>query len=135
MPLFSSYYSLLRICVFGQSCLKRFSLLQSGSGCGVGAAAGAAGPSRESQCVLGAPRSGHHRPLLGHQHTQSVCGGLGRQGVLSPGRILQTGQGVCVRLPSNNGNCFLNNSSYKVNVAIFLKASECNRISRFKSMQ
>lgn len=69
------------------------SLFQSGSGGGVGAAAGAAGSSREGQCVLGAPRSGHHCALLGHQRTQSFCRGLRRQGVLSPCRILQAGQG------------------------------------------
>lgn len=69
-------------------------LLQSGSGGGVGAAAGAAGTSRESRCVLGAPRSDHHCALLGHQHAQSFCRGLRRQGVSSPCRILQTWQGI-----------------------------------------
>lgn len=67
--------------------------LQSGSGRRVGAAAGAERTSRESQCVLGAPRSGRHCSLLGHQRTQSFCRWLGWQGDLSPCRILQTGQG------------------------------------------
>lgn len=83
----------LCVWLFGMYHLWCLSLVQSGSGCGVGAAAGAAGPSRESQCLLGAPRSGHHCPLLGHEHTQGFCRWLRRQGVLSPCRILQTGQG------------------------------------------
>ena len=69
------------------------SLLQSGSGGGVGAAAGAARSSRESQRVLGAQRSGHHCTLLGHQHAPSFRWGRRRQGVLSACRILQAGQG------------------------------------------
>lgn len=94
---------LLLLCVsfwlFGLYSWKYLSLLQSGSGCGVGVADGAAGPSRESQCVLGAPWPCNHRPLLGQQHPQSFCWWLGWQSVLSSRRILQTGQGtnsVCV---------------------------------------
>lgn len=68
-------------------------LLQSGSGGGLGAAAGAEGPPRESQRVLGAPRAGGHQPLLGHQQPQSVCGRLWWQGVTSACGIFQTGQG------------------------------------------
>lgn len=67
--------------------------LQSGSGGGVGAAAGAAGPTREGQRVLGAPGPGHHCPLLGHQHNQGFCRRLDGQGHLPPSRILETGQG------------------------------------------
>lgn len=66
----------------------RLSVLQSGSGGGVGAAAGAAGPTRESQRVLGAPGPGHHCPLLGHQRAQGFCRRLGGQGHLSPSRVL-----------------------------------------------
>lgn len=78
----------------GFCCYTLFwSLLQSGPGGGLGAAAGAEGPPRESQCVLGAPWSRHHQPLLGHQHPQSVCGWLWWQGVISACRIFQTKQG------------------------------------------
>lgn len=68
-------------------------LLQPGPGGGVGAAAGAEGPSRKSQHVLGAPWSCHHQPLLGHQHPQGVCGRLWRQSVISTCRIFQSRQG------------------------------------------
>lgn len=75
-------------CVF-----TRLPVLQSGSGGGVGAAAGATGPSGEGQRVVGTPRSGRHCSLLGRQRTPSLCRGRGGQGVFSPCRILQSGQG------------------------------------------
>lgn len=59
----------------------------------MGAAAGAEGPSRKSQHVLGAPWSRGHQPLLGHQHPPSVCGRLCRQSVISTCRIFQRRQG------------------------------------------
>lgn len=82
-------YSCIRMCLI----LFTMFALQSGAGGGVGAAAGAAGPSGEGQRVLRAPGSGHHCSLLGHQRTQGVCWRLRGQGVISPGRVLQTGQG------------------------------------------
>lgn len=78
-------------------------LLQSGPGGGVGAAAGAEGPSRKSQRVLGAPWSDCHQPLLGHQRPPCLCGRLWRQSVLSPCRLFQSRQGSgwapCVEEP------------------------------------
>lgn len=59
----------------------------------MGAAAGAEGPSRESQRVLGAPWPRRHQPLLGHQHPQGLCGRLWRQSVISAHWIIQTRQG------------------------------------------
>lgn len=59
----------------------------------MGAAAGAEGPSRKSQHVLGAPWPRGHQPLLGHQHPPSVCGRLRRQSVMSTCGIFQSGQG------------------------------------------
>lgn len=67
------HFVFLSVRMFSLYCSQCLFLVQSGSGGGVGAAAGTAGSSREGQCVLGAPWSRHHCTLLGHQRSQSFC--------------------------------------------------------------